>query len=158
MDFEISAAGATIMAAIAAVIGSITTGWLERWHQKRAITAALFAEVAALSIMIRTRRYREDLEKAAEEVKSGEAISLAVPVPAHYCRIYTANLGSIGLLNPKQASELVHSYQLVDSVVQDVTPGGILASGSSDPTDFLDARDLLDRALSIGDSLATRSR
>ncbi|WP_313209645.1 hypothetical protein [Stutzerimonas nitrititolerans] len=159
MDIELGAAlggAATILAAIAAAVGSITSGWLSRRHQKRAIRAALLAEVAALSSIIRRRKYREDLEEAAEHVRrTGDKYYLTVPVPPHYCRIYAANVTSVGLLQPALAQKLVVFYQLVDSVVQDVSPGGVLASGSDDPADFIDAKELLDEALAVADSLAS---
>ncbi|WP_313103831.1 hypothetical protein [Stutzerimonas nitrititolerans] len=157
MGIELSAvltAVATVLVAVAAAIGSITTGWLERRHRKRAIAAALLAEVSALSAIIRRRNYREDLDEAAEHVRlTGDCYQLTVPVPAHYCRVYAANLTAIGLLDPNQASKLVEFYQLVDSVVQDVSPGGVLASGTDSPADFIDAKDLLNDALAIAELL-----
>ncbi|MEZ3136943.1 hypothetical protein ACBG90_19770 [Stutzerimonas kunmingensis] len=157
MDVEMGTvltAAATVLVAVAAAIGSITTGWLERRHRKRAIAAALLAEVSALSAIIRRRKYREDLDEAAEHVRvTGDCYQLTVPVPSHYCRVYAANLTTIGLLDPDQASKLVEFYQLVDSVVQDVSPGGVLASGSDSAADFTDAKDLLNDALAIAELL-----
>ncbi|WP_312146302.1 MULTISPECIES: hypothetical protein [Stutzerimonas stutzeri subgroup] len=157
MESELGAvvgAVATILVGVSAAIGAIATGWLTRRSEKKAIQAAILAEVSALAMLVKSRRYREDLQKAADHVRKTKAVwGMKVPVPEHYCRIYAANVTSIGLLPADQAGKVVRFYQLIDSVVQDVSPGGALATGTNIPESFLEARQLLDEALGIADSL-----
>jgi len=153
MESELGAvvgAVATILVGVSAAIGAIATGWLTRRSEKKAIQAAILAE----AMLVKSRRYREDLQKAADHVRKTKAVwGMKVPVPEHYCRIYAANVTSIGLLPADQAGKVVRFYQLIDSVVQDVSPGGALATGTNIPESFLEARQLLDEALGIADSL-----
>lgn len=83
-------------------------------------------------------------------------VSLQVRIPQHYCRVYIANLGKLGYLSPKDAQLVVTFYQYVDSVVQDVTEGGIIYEGTNDPKAFTEAADALKFALDAAQQLADR--
>jgi len=147
-------AGATIAVAVAGAAGVVINGRLEHRREKAAIKGALFAEVRALCCIIEGRRYREDLAASALHIqKTKEAIAFTVPVPEHYCSIYRTHLSSVGTLSPEDAAAIVRFYQLVDSVVRDVTPGGVIAGGTDDPQPFIQAKEFLDEAIDLADRL-----
>lgn len=145
-----------LIVAISAGIGAGVNAWLARRREQRAIRAALLAEVRALAEIIRGRQYVDGLEEGAAYLNGGgESYSIAVRVPDHYCRIYSSSPGAVGNLSPEQATKVVMFYQLIDSVVQDVSPGGHLAEGASDPLVLRESKRFLEKALQLADELGS---
>lgn len=152
MDSELTGAVigavAALIVGVASFIGTIYNASRQRRQDREATKAAIIAEVSALASIIEKRMYRESLEAVAMEVEAtNEACSLHVPVPAHYCRVYEANVSSIGLMPAEQAKQVVRFYQLIDSVIADVSKGGAIAGGTNDPNAFRIARDFLNEAV-----------
>jgi hypothetical protein len=135
--------------------------WWQRRQERRSVQVAIVAEILALRQIALDRGYHADLVEIGSqllEVTKGERsdASLQVRIPQHYCRVYIANLGKLGYLSPKDAQLVVTFYQYVDSVVQDVTEGGIIYEGTNDPKAFTEAADVLKFALDAAQQLADR--
>jgi hypothetical protein len=134
-------------------------GWFWQRHQEKvSIQTALRAEVFALTEIARKRRYMEGLMESANELETnrsiqGHSVSMQIAIPLHYSRVYAGNVSKIGYLNVRNAESVVRFYQYVDSVVQDVSPGGILYEGSCDPEDFRETASILQQAFDISDAL-----
>ncbi|WP_426150028.1 hypothetical protein [Pseudomonas sp. DC3000-4b1] len=115
-------------------------GWAwQRYQERLSVRTALIAEVRTLCEIAKERGYLADLEDTAQHIAAlpenlRSSISVAVPIASHYCRVYTANLTKLGYLKPRDALSVVRFYQLVDSVVQDVSKGGSLHEGTDDPS------------------------
>lgn len=138
-----------ILVFLAALIPTI---WQERGrvkHQTKTLRASLIAEISALAEIIRSRRYLEDLRAGVD----GERQTLTVNVPGDYFRVYKANLDKLGLLEPDEASRIVRLYQLIESVIQDVTPGGVLYTGEGGQKAFQQDLAFMERALELADHL-----
>lgn len=152
----ISAAGLALSAAVAA------GGWLwQRWQERTSVRVAIVAEVLALRKIAIERDYLGGLIETANELLAipedqRPIASLQVRIPEHYCRVYIANLGRLGYLSLKDAQLVVSFYQYVDSVVQDVTAGGLLYEGTDDPEAFSEAANILTFALDAAKKLAER--
>lgn len=137
----------------------IPIAWREsrrRKHDAQTIRASLVAEISAMTEIIRGRRYVEALTAAAAEVKKEQTVKFSVNVPADYFIVYKSNTSRMGLLDAHDAARIVYLYQLLESVVQDVTPGGILAEGLGGPEAFQEAVAFLERALEIADDLVAK--
>jgi hypothetical protein len=124
-----------------------------RQHDAHSLRSALIAEMVAMSKIIRSRRYIEALRSASE---AEGATRFSVNVPADYALVYKANVTKLGLLDAKDAACIVHSYKLLESVVQDVTSGGVLAEGLGYPEAYLQDAQYLETVLEAADDLARR--
>lgn len=137
-------------------------GWLwQRWQERTSVRVAIVAEVLALRKIAVERGYLAGLIETANELLAipedqRPIASLQVRIPEHYCRVYVANLGKLGYLSPEDAQLVVSFYQYVDSVIQDVTEGGIIYKGTNDPEAFTEALNVLKFALDVAQKLADR--
>jgi hypothetical protein len=152
----ISTAGLLLTALVAA------GGWLwQRWQERTSVRVAIVAEVLALRKIAVERDYLSGLIEFGNQLLAlpedqRPVASLQVRIPEHYCRVYVANLGKLGYLSPEDAQLVVSFYQYVDSVVQDVTKGGIIYEGTNDPEAFTKAANVLKFALDVAQQLADR--
>jgi hypothetical protein len=138
--------------------------WFWRARQERNfVRVALVAEVTALRDIARARDYIHQLLDAADTLRKLDktdrpSISFDVAVPDHYCRVYVAHIGSIGMLRPEDARLIVKFYQYADSVVTDISKGGALHQGSDDPNSFEENAQILLLAMAAADELERRNR
>lgn len=116
----------------AASIGATTIAdWLRHRRETHALEASLVAEVKALLDVIEARGYVDLLEGACKNVSAvtDGRMSLSVPVPENYARVYQANAHQVGRVRKQLAQDIVRFHQLIEAVAQDVRPGGALAAG-----------------------------
>lgn len=151
----------TVLVALAtgltAVTGPVLLHVLQLRQERRATRAALFAEVAALATLIRTRRYGGHLEAAIEDLaKGGDPHHLQVAIPEDYNLVYRQNAGKLGCLEPAEAASIVRFYQELMEVFADMSPGGALYEGVNDQSYYADDLGLINSALAIADKLAER--
>jgi len=152
----ISTAGLLVTAAVA------TGSWLwQRWQERTSVRVAIVAEVLALKKIAEERKYLPGLIEIGEALRAlpeeeRPEASLQVRIPEHYCRVYVANVGRLGYLPPEDAQLVVTFYQYADSVVQDVTEGGIIYQGTNDPDTFAETANILRFAVDIAEKLAVR--
>lgn len=138
-----------IVGFFAALIPSVLLERRREKRQARTLRASLIAEISGMAEIIRDRGYIEALREGAE----GRINTMSVNVPGDYFIIYKSNTASLGLLEPEEASRIVHLYHLIESVVQDVIPGGILYAGVGGQHGFQQDVDFLERALVLADEL-----
>ncbi|ARS47964.1 hypothetical protein PSMEN_06025 [Ectopseudomonas mendocina] len=140
----------------------VTAYFYKSSQEVKAIRRAFLSEIRSLSEMIRVRQYVEGLLESAAELDQGvhgdnAQISLEVPLDlSTYRPIWGHYASRIGSLSDPEAEQIHRFYQLVDSVARDVSPGGILHAGTADSSDFKDAAELLQSALSIADQLCDK--
>lgn len=140
------------------IVLGLVGGWFKRYLERRSVRYALVAEIQALALIVRERRYLPSFLEVVKEIESGaleedEEYSFRVAVDSTYCRVYAAYTSSLGSLPVHVAQLVVTFYQFVDSVVRDVSQGGIVYEGTNKASDFQDAADLLSKALKIADEL-----
>lgn len=93
------------------------------------------------------------LGASVTEIFEPRFLKYSVNIHEHYNRVYQANVTRLGGLSPNEAKQIVRFYQLADSVRLDVTIGGSLFEGTTDPDSFCEAADLLAAAMKIGREL-----
>ncbi|MBD8604723.1 hypothetical protein IFT80_18965 [Pseudomonas sp. CFBP 8771] len=135
--------------------------WWQRRQDRRSVRVAIVAEVLALKDIAEEREYYSGLIQMAEHLESiprerRENASLQVRVHEHYRRVYTANIDKVGYLTPRDAQLVVRFYQYVDSVVADVTEGGAIYEGTSDPLAYREAAAILHKAMAVADEIHRR--
>ncbi len=136
-------------------------------REKESVRAAILAEISSLADIIERRGYehdlwceRENLSMRLENAPSGFSVApgiLQVPIPADYNLIYRQNCQRLGLLKPGEASQVVHFYQLLQSVVADITPGGVLYEGTHDSERFTETLLVLNEAIDVAVRLVSAS-
>lgn len=140
------------------IAGKLVGAWW-KWHTEREATRqALLAELQAIVEIIKARHYIDELRKTAYEIEADEIkqpYSYHVSVADHYRAVYSANLTRLGCLSSDQASKIVRFYQMIDSVVRDVSPGGPLYESTGDASAFHEAANILEQALNLAEELKT---
>lgn len=149
-----------VIAAIGgAFVGGISTLFpayfleLRKMRVERAsLTSALVSEISALLKIIEYRGYLESLIEAANYLQANPESSyrFTVKVPSHYSRVYQSNVERIGLVNSDLAIQIIEFHQLIDAVVQDVTPDSPLQKDGGDIDTFEELIKILESAISVG--------
>jgi hypothetical protein len=119
------------------------------------LLASLLAEISALLQIIEHRKYHESIKEVIEHLKDqppGTTHSYTVEVPTHYSRIFQENCSSIGRIDKFYSEKIIIFHQLIDAVVQDVKPGGVISKGANLDT-FEETEKILSRAIEIGNEL-----
>ena len=132
---------------VAALSGGYLLESLRYRRQREAVRIALVAEVKAMAKIVVARRYLALLSEA--EITS----SFVVIVPESYSPVFTANVQNIGLLDEKHAHAIVTFHQYIESVVQDLRPGGTLSESWVSPENFKETRLILRDAVAIAGEL-----
>jgi len=148
----------TALGATVAYISARAVDKSQKKDKSEALTASLVAEVAALLEIIEARRYLEGAEKIRQGLVAadvGAVASMTVIVPEHYSRIFQANASEIGLLDAETATSIVRFHQLIDSVVQDIKPGGVLSEGA-ELESFNESYNILQAAITLGKSIKNK--
>lgn len=128
-----AALGGAIAGAIASFFPTLL---LERNRENKyshRLLASLLTEISALLEIIEHRNYRGSIKDIIAHLKaqpSGTTYSFTVTIPEHYSRIYQENCGSIGAITEFHAKRIVMFHQLIDSIVQDIKPGGVVSLGA----------------------------
>lgn len=137
-----------VVAFLAALVPNAIMEWSRRRHESRILRSALAAEMFAISQIIRKRGYIDTMKQCAEH---GDIVEFGINVPADYARVYRSSVTKLGLLNPKEAASIIYCYNLLESVIQDVIPGGVLASGMGGREAFLQDIEFLETVLHLTD-------
>lgn len=143
------------------VCATVAAWFWKTLHERKAVKVALVAEIMALRQIATIRGYVEDLEATADELRklpeeSRPRLEYRVKVPEHYCRIYVENLPRLGALSLKDAHLVVKFYQYADSVIMDISAGGVLYEGTNDPDFFTENAQILREAVAIAEELERR--
>ncbi|MCW1242951.1 hypothetical protein OC610_00895 [Pseudomonas sp. SAICEU22] len=148
---------------IAVPVCSVVVAWFwKTHHERKAVKIAIIAEILALKEIATERGYETGLMQTAVRLREiaeaeREKVRWQVAVPEHYCRVYVANISKLGALKLRDAGLIVKFYQYADSVIRDVSQGGILYKGSSDPQSFEENAAILRLALDIAAELEERN-
>lgn len=148
---------------VAVPVCTAVVAWFwKTYHERQVVKVALVAEVLALKEIANAREYLENLRKTADDLDAipesdRDAVQYQILVPEHYCRVYVANISKLGSLKLKDANLIVRFYQYADSVIRDVSPGGVLHEGSSNPDDFRENASILALALEAAAELERRN-
>jgi hypothetical protein len=147
----IAAIGGALIGAIASFFPAT---FLEKHKQERAskrLLASLKVEVAAHLEVFRYRKYHESIIEIIDHLKAqpeNTVYDFFVQVPEHYSRIFQENCRDIGLIETKAAEMIVTYHQLIDSVVQDVHPEGVIGKGAT-LKEYIELEKILSKAINV---------
>lgn len=125
--------------------------------ERLAITSALISEISAILKIIEHREYLGGFKAAAKHLKENptDQYRLIVRIPDHYSRVYQAHIDRIGLVEPKLAAKIIEFHQLIDAVVQDITPDSPVQEEGGDIETFEELIKILESAISIGQKISS---
>jgi hypothetical protein len=135
---------------------AIVPNWIiDRLKERRtvkAFTDSIVCEVSAILTIIGHRRYFETIEQIEEHLRStpGSTRKFSVVVPDNYFKIYHANLDRVNLIDSNIRVKVVTFYQLLEAIIQDVKPGGMLSSEAWGVEPFTEALSILKQAMELG--------
>lgn len=152
-----------VIAAIGgAFVGGVSTSFptlfLESRKNRRernSLTIALVSEISAILKIIQHRGYLTELIDAADHLKCNPSdnISFSVRIPTHYSRIYQSNIDRIGLVRPNLAIDIIEFHQLIDAVVQDITPDSPIQDEGFDKRTIEEIIIILKSAIIVGQKI-----
>lgn len=155
-----AAIGGAFVGAVSSFFPIIIVEVFKNRKESRQIEKSMIVEISALLEVIEAREYLDEFKKIIEKIKSDpeiESFSLTIDVPTHYSRIYQENCNRIGIIDSNKAAKIVRFHQLIDAVVQDVKPGGVLSNGA-EVDFFVSTARILEQALEIGNELRDMPR
>lgn len=138
-------------------------------RERKSVRAALLAEISALAQLIQLQGYEQEIWNELEQAKQRWAaqthpdddvapLVYVVPVPETYNLIYRENVSRLGSLSPNDAAQVVMFYQVVQSVVVDVSEKGYLGSGTYNAVQVESTIKMLGQAVRIAEALTARRR
>ena len=152
--------GAAIGGAFIGGVVSYLPNRLLEMHKREveidAVRNALITEIKSIVSIVQKRQYVEHMDMAIaflKEAENGTRQRYSVRVPDHYTRVYQAHVSRIGHLTPELAAQIITFHQLLESVVQDVTPGGILSEQGGALGEFAAVREIFWNALTIAQKI-----
>lgn len=152
-----SALGGTIIGIVGTLIH---TKYLEDRREKKfaeQVLKCIVAEVSALVRLIESRKYVESIENIIEYLKENpdETYTLSADIPGHYSRIYVEQCKNLGVLDQEVSKNIIHFYQLIDAVVQDIKIDGTF---TTDPSleGYEETLGIFKLAVRVGKSLEKR--
>jgi hypothetical protein len=151
----IAAVGGALVGGLVTIVPNYLIELSKRKNECRAVTSALLAEVRALLTIIEHRKYIESFRQITLQLESNPSSTykISVKVPVHYSRVYQAHIDRLGLINPQQAAKIIEFHQLLDSVVQDIEPSGLIAEQGGNAEAFEQLIAISESAIRIGKEL-----
>ena len=152
-----AALGGAITGAIASFFPTYFLESRRETREARRIKSALLTEIAALLEIIEYRGYLDSVQQVINhlETQSPEATyAFTVMIPGHYSRIYQENCSNIGVIESKTAKDIVMFHQLLDAVVQDVKPSGVVSEGANIES-FKELKKIFAQAINIAQDLTS---
>jgi len=147
-----SALGGAFVGAISSFFPNYLIGKLKERKEKRSTTLQLYAEVKATIELAEHRNYIQQLERVVEafNAKQITAYTYQIQVSEDRFPIFKSSLDRLGMLEVDIQVKVVEFYQLLEAVVQDVKPGGLLNVSPASLEAFQEALRITKRAQQLG--------
>jgi len=147
-----SALGGAFIGAIASFIPNYLIAKRKERAEKRSTTLQLYSEIKATIEIAKHRQYIEELEKIEQAFLANQIseYTFQVQVPDERYPVFKSSLERLGVLDIQIQVKVVEFYQLLEAVVQDVKPGGLLNSAPAPLAKFQEALRISKLARQIG--------
>jgi len=133
------------------------------------VQAALLAEVSSLLQIIEARKYLKEFKEIFDKLTAENerdktlaqqndthfqehSVTIEIPIQDDYNKVFKAHLDKLGLLPPKFATDIVTFYTLIDAIVQDLKPVGVLQQEGY-AEQYEEAILLMERAIGLAEKL-----
>lgn len=152
----------TVIAAASAIIGTLAAYFPKFWEAQRqrrqlriSVAIQLYSEIKGILAIERHRGYIKNIEDILALFQSGVVTSYSWSIQTSDDKfpIYYANIQNLGVLEPVLQQKIVLLYQLMESAIQDMQPGGILNAKPVDRRPFSGVLNILRDARRLGDEI-----
>ncbi|WP_051236108.1 hypothetical protein [Ottowia thiooxydans] len=152
----IAAIGGAFAGGFATLVPSYVLEERRRRHERTTVSNALLAEVRAIMAIVKQRKYVETFHEISDTLKQSpeKKFQLRAQIPDHYSRVYQAHVERLGVLEPSFAAKIIEFHQLLESVVQDIAPGGLIAEEGGNLESYAQLVSLSNAAVELGDELS----
>lgn len=156
----LAAIGGAMVGGLLPVLSGYLIDRRKRSEESESVTTALLAEVKGIISVANHRGYISGMKLLAAQLRLNpqSKIRYRVRVSEHYSRIYVANVGRLGIVDSVLAAKIIEFHCLVEAVVQDITPGGLIAEEGGDLDAFSELISIADEALAIGAEITSNSK
>lgn len=150
-----SALGGAFIGAVSSFFPNYLINRLKERREKKSTTLQIYAEIKASIELAEHRKYIVQLEQvvAAFAEKQITSYSYQVQVREDVFPIFRASLDRLGILDIDIQVNVVEFYQLIEAVIQDVKPGGLLNAQPASESAFVETLRISKRAREIGTNL-----
>ncbi|HRK02870.1 MAG TPA: hypothetical protein PLH57_09405 [Oligoflexia bacterium] len=147
-----SALGGAFVGAVSSFFPNYIIAKLKDRKEKRSTALQLYAEVKATIELAEHRYYIKQLERVVEAFNSNQITSYSYEIQVSEDRflIYKSSLDRLGVLEVDIQVKVVEFYQLLEAVVQDVKPGGLLNARPAPVEAYEEALRITKRARELG--------
>jgi len=139
-----------------ALAAYLPTRLMARHHRetlRKSTAFQLYAELQSLREIEKQRGYIAVLRATVDAFNRGQIKEWTLEIQFHDDRfpIYKANIGNLGTLPPKLQSRIVFFYQILEAVVQDAKPGGLLNKTPNGAAPFVENLRIAEKAKTLCD-------
>ncbi len=151
-----------LVAILGTVLGALASFFPMYWQAKSqraqlrlSVAAQIYAEVKAGLQVEQHRGYISDVREIVDKFERGETKSWSyqVQIPESRFLIYKANIQNLSLLDSNLQVKVVTLYQLMEAVVQDIKPGGILNATLAGQKQFSELLNILVNIRGLADEI-----
>lgn len=150
-----SALGGAFIGAVSSFFPNYLINRIKERNEKRSTTLQIYAEVKATLELADHRKYIEQLERicAALRQQPGSSSTYQIQVPEDRYIVFNNSLPRLGTLDVDLQVKVVEFYQLLEAVIQDVKPGGLLNVPPVPLEAFEEVIRISKRARQLGDEI-----
>lgn len=151
-----------LIAIFGTVLGALASFLPMYWHAKSqrkqlrlSVAAQIYAEIKAILQAEQHRGYIRDVREVVGAFEREEVKTWPYQVQISESRflIYKANIQNISLLDSGLQVKVVTLYQLMEAVVQDIKPGGILNSAPAGKKQYSELLNILVNIRALADEI-----
>lgn len=150
-----AAVGGAFVGAISTFFPTLLIERNKKRQEAKTVLFALVAEISALLKIIEVRNYIESIQNIIKHLEANPEFthSFKVHVPDHYSRVYQSHVSNLGLLEIKQATQIIEFHQMIDAIVQDIKPGGLIAENHVGVESYREMLSIFEAAREIGSEI-----
>jgi hypothetical protein len=150
-----SALGGAFVGAVSSFFPNYIINKIKDCNEARSTTLQIYAEVKATIELAEHRNYIQHLERVVEAFNSKQITSYTyqIQVPEDRFPIFKSSLARLGILDVNIQVKVVEFYQLLEAVIQDVKPGGLLNARPAQIEAFQEALRITKRARQVGSEI-----
>ena len=150
-----SALGGAFIGALSAFFPNYLINKIKDRNEKRSTTLQIYAEVKATIEITEHRKYIEQMERVDEAFAQKQITSCTyqIQVPEDRFPIFKNSLSRLGMLDVDIQVKVVEFYQLLEAVIQDVKPGGLLNAKPAPAEAFQETLRIMKRAEQLGNDI-----
>ena len=151
----IGALGGALIGGLSSFLANVFLSKRKDESDKLSTTFQIYAEVKAILEIASHRKYIEQLENINNSFTPQhiQFQTYQVQVPDSRFPVFKNSLPRLGLLDRDLQINIIGFYQILEAVIQDVKPGGLLNAEPSGAEGFQGVLRLMKQAIEIGDDI-----